>query len=108
MTALVYALSAVEASGGHMAGCQGGRWAMGVPYATNATTFASGLQGQTIARGVYASQVYDTIRAVEQDVNEHVGTPAACATIVRRDHPSANAALYSNVGEEGCRAVFDA
>ena len=85
---------------------------MGVPYTTNATTLASGLQGQTIARGVYASQVYDAVRAVEQDVNGHVGTPAACATIVRRDHPSANAAQYSNLGDEraaqSCRAVFDA
>ena len=78
---------------------------MGVPYTTNATTLASfPSEGQTIAPGVY-----DVIRATQEDANEPASTPAECATIVRRYHPSANAALYSNVGElDSCRAVHDA
>ena len=34
--------------------------------------------------------------------------PLQCVTLVHREHPSANAAEYSNAGGEDCFAVFDA
>ena len=37
-----------------------------------------------------------------------LSSASQCVALVRRDHPDANAAEYSNVGGEWCFAVFEA
>ena len=58
--------------------------------------------------GAYNAKLYDQITPTEAPLNETVTTPAECATLVRRDHPTATAAEYSNVGGDWCSAVFEA
>lgn len=58
--------------------------------------------------GAYKQDIYDQIAPTKIDINETVvPTAAECATLVHRDHPTATAAEYSNVGQEWCRAAFD-
>ena len=58
--------------------------------------------------GAYKQKVYEQITPIKIDLNETmVPTAAECATLVHRDHPTATAAEYSNVGAEWCRAAFD-
>jgi len=123
----------VEASGGEMNGCIGGRWVMGVPYTQNASVTLP----PTTTYGVYESKLYDKIEPVKVDLNATVTTAAEvrrphsssdslplqlnassptlslrcasqCVALVKRDHPAATAAEYSNVGLDWCNAVFDA
>ena len=58
--------------------------------------------------GAYNAKLYDQITPTKAALNETVTTPAECATLVRRDHPTATAAEYSNVGGDWCSAVFEA
>ena len=95
----------VAASGGEMNGCAGGRWVMGTPYRQIESL---SYLPPTIVYGVYPEKVYSRITPVKITLNETVTTPATCAVLVHRDHPTASAAEYSNVGAEWCRAVFDA
>ena len=97
-------LSAVEASGGDMNGCSGGRWVMGETYTASGTEVDL---PPTTVFGIYSSKVYSVIQPVKIAMNETVPTAAACAALVHRDHPVATAAEYSNTGEEWCRASFD-
>eukprot|EP01045_Picozoa_sp_COSAG04_P010231 COSAG04_NODE_619_length_11882_cov_18.845880_9_plen_275_part_00 len=95
----------IAASGGEMNGCAGGRWVMGTPYRhIESLSYLP----PTIVYGMYPEDVYSRITPVKITLNETVTTPAACAALVHRDHPTASAAEYSNVGAEWCRAVFDA
>jgi hypothetical protein len=93
------------ASGGEMDGCRGGRWVMGTPYRQVASL---SYLPRTIVYGVFKQKVYDQIRPLKVRLNETVTMPAECATLVHRDHRTATAAEYSNVGGEWCSAVFDA
>ena len=58
--------------------------------------------------GAYTEKVYRQITPTKAALNETVTTPAECATLVRRDYPTATAAEYSNVGGDWCSAVFEA
>ena len=109
-----------------MDGCIGGRWVMGTPFTQNASIALPA----TITFGAYESKLYETIQPVKVEIDAMVTTAAEvlhlpsafqdlctrltercllqCATLVRRDHPTASAAEYSNVGLDWCNAVFDA
>jgi len=63
---------AVEASGGEMDGCIGGRWVMGVPYTQNASITLP----PTTTYGVYESKLYDKIEPVKVELNATVTTAA--------------------------------
>ena len=93
------------ASGGDMLGCAGGHWVMGTPYKQVASLR---YLPRTIVYGAFEQKVYDQIKPLNIRLNETVTTPAECATLVHRDHRTATAAEYSNVGGEWCSAVFDA
>jgi hypothetical protein len=67
-----------------------------------------GSDPRTIVYGVFKQKVYDQIKPLKIPLNETVTTPAECATLVQRDHRTATAAEYSNVGGEWCGAVFEA
>ena len=71
-------------------------------------TECHGLRLCTQVYGAYAEKVYRQITPTKAALNEAATTPAECATLVRRDHPTATAAEYSNVGGDWCSAVFDA
>jgi hypothetical protein len=93
------------ASGGEMNGCAGGRWVMGTPYKqVDSLSYLP----PTIVYGAYPLKVYDQIAPLKIPLNETITTPAECATVVFRDHHTATAAEYSNVGGEWCTAVFEA
>ena len=62
----------------------------------------------TIVYGIYKQKIYEQITPTKIPLNETVTTPAECAALVKRDHRTAAAAEYSNVGGEWCTAVFDA
>jgi hypothetical protein len=93
------------ASGGNMLGCAGGHWVMGTPYRqVDSLSYLP----RTIVYGAFKQKVYDQIKPLKIRLNETVTTPAECATLVHRDHRTATAAEYSNVGGEWCAAVFEA
>jgi hypothetical protein len=46
--------------------------------------------------------------APTETVNVSATTAAECQSLVRRNHPEANAAEYSNTGGVWCKAVFNA
>eukprot|EP01046_Picozoa_sp_COSAG06_P026994 COSAG06_NODE_2358_length_7012_cov_4.376826_1_plen_654_part_00 len=93
------------ASGGDMLGCAGGHWVMGTPYRqVDSLSYLP----RTIVYGAFKQKVYDQITPLKIPLNETVTTPAECATLVQRDHRTATAAEYSNVGGEWCTAVFEA
>ena len=62
----------MEAGGGEMNGCVGGRWVMGVPYTQNASITLP----PTTTYGVYESKLYDKIEPVKVDLNATVTTAA--------------------------------
>ena len=95
----------VFASGGEMNGCNEGRWVMGTPYKQVGSL---SYLPPTIVYGAYKQKVYEQILPTKISLNETVTTPAECATSVHRDHSTATAAEYSNVGGEWCFAVFEA
>ena len=97
----------VAASGGETNGCTNGRWVMGTPYKQVASLSYLNLP-PTIVYGAFKQKVYHQITPTKISLNETVTTPAECATLVRRDHRTATAAAYSNVGKEWCTAVFEA
>eukprot|EP01043_Picozoa_sp_COSAG02_P063649 COSAG02_NODE_9080_length_2338_cov_3.459134_2_plen_320_part_00 len=88
-------------TGGRMLGCKGGGWVMGTPH--NNSEF-----GITEAWGTRSSSEYNHSLAVKRLVNRSATTPAECISLVRRMHPAANGAEYSNEGHVWCNAVFDA
>ena len=95
----------VFASGGEMDGCRGGRWVMGTPYKqVDSLSYLP----PTIVHGIYKQKIYEQITPTKIPLNETATTPAECAALVHRDHRTATAAEYSNVGGEWCTAVFDA
>ena len=95
----------VFASGGDMLGCAGGHWVMGTPYKqVDSLSYLP----PTIVYGIYTQKIYEEITPTKISLNETVTTPAECAALVHRDHRTATAAEYSNVGGEWCTAVFDA
>ena len=55
---------------------------------------------------MYSQEVYDAISPSKIALN--ASTPAECAALVRRDHPSATAAEHSNTGGDWCFAVLEA
>lgn len=58
---------------------------------------------------MYDQRVYDEIVPTKIRRNEtSVSTAAECAALVRRDHPTAAAAEYSNIGHGWCNAVLGA
>ena len=63
---------AVEASGGEMDGCIGGRWVMGVPYTQNASITLP----PTTTYGVYEPKLYDKIEPLKVELNATVTTAA--------------------------------
>ena len=92
------------ASGGVMLGCQGGQWVMGEPYKhVESLSYLP----PTIVYGIYKPKVYEEIRPTKIQLNLTVTTPAECAALVHKYYRTANAAEYSNVGKESCKAVFD-
>ena len=78
---------------------------MGTPYKQVASL---SYLPRTIVYGAFKQNVYDQIKPLKIRLNETVTTPAECATLVHRDHRTATAAEYSNVGGEWCTAVFEA
>ncbi len=88
-----------------MHGCLNGHWVMGSPY-TQLDSLS--YLPPTIVYGAFPQKTYDQIAPLKIPLNETVTTPAECATLVRRDHRTATAAEYSNVGGDWCTAVFDA
>jgi len=88
-------------TGGRMLGCKGGGWVMGTPH--NNSEF-----GITEAWGTRSSSEYNRSLAVKKLVNRSATTPAECISLVRRMHPTANGAEYSNEGQVWCNAVFGA
>ena len=85
-----------------MIGCSGGHWVMGETYASSTQHLPP-----TTVLGIYSPETYSIIKPVKMGINEAATTAAACAALVHRDHPSATAAEYSNVGDDWCRAAFD-
>ena len=117
----------VEASGGEMNGCTDGRWVMGTPYTVSSkvdlpptTVFGSTRPRFTMTSR--RSRSPSTRRSPRPltcvylpslfvgSIRRYKGITCAsqCVALVHRDHPTANAAEYSNVGAEWCRAAFDA
>ena len=94
------------ASGGDMLGCRDGHWVMGTPYQQPHSS-VTGL-APTIVPGIFPAKTYTQITPTKIALNDTVTTPAECVALVRRDFGQANAAEYSNVGEEWCFAVFGA
>ena len=88
---------AVEASGGEMDGCIGGRWVMGVPYTQNASITLP----PTTTYGVYESKLYDKIEPVKVELNATVTTAAE----VRASHlfPSFRLAVIASAGRSAWR-----
>ena len=86
-----------------MLGCVGGAWLMGQPYKQPLSHNLS----RTIVPGAFPSQgTVAEVEAFEAEImpeirhlNVTAATPAECYTLVRRDHPTATAALYSNVSQ---------
>eukprot|EP01046_Picozoa_sp_COSAG06_P037869 COSAG06_NODE_4317_length_4368_cov_3.983134_1_plen_652_part_00 len=97
----------IAANGGFMRGCDGGHWVMGTPY-KQAGPLSYLSARSTIVYGIYSNKTYDQIKPTKVLLNETVTTAAECAALVHRDHRTATAAEYSNVGGEWCFAVFDA
>ena len=98
----------VEASGGAMIGCVDGHWVMGTPYSTNNNTKNIPDLPPTTAYGLYEERIYTVIKPRSVRIVGSIPTPAECAALVHRDHPTASAAEYSNDAKEECYAVFDA
>ena len=63
---------AVEATGGDMDGCIGGRWVMGTPFTQNASIALPA----TITFGAYETKLYETIKPVKIEINATVTTAA--------------------------------
>eukprot|EP01046_Picozoa_sp_COSAG06_P041455 COSAG06_NODE_5148_length_3679_cov_9.779050_3_plen_139_part_00 len=86
-------------------------WVMGTPYKQPR---ALGRLPPTIVREMYDDEILDEIAArndtlrTPRDPRGKFATAAECAAVIRRDSPTANAAVYSNDGGGECRAVFDA
>ena len=99
-------LCAAVASGGDMLGCRDGHWVMGTPYKQPHSS-VTGL-APTIVPGIFPAKTYAQITPTKIALNDTVTTPAECVALVRRDFGDANAAEYSNVGDEWCFAVFGA
>ena len=60
------------------------------------------------AYGVYPQSLINASIAETETVNVSATTAAECQSLVRRNHPEANAAEYSNTGGVWCKAVFNA
>eukprot|EP01051_Picozoa_sp_SAG22_P015029 SAG22_NODE_1911_length_3328_cov_2.473521_3_plen_155_part_00 len=100
-------------TGGWMLGCEGGHWVMGTPYASAGVSSVAGgplpsLLPRTLARGLYPEELYAAITPRTVVVNGSTTTPAECQAMVRKEHPTAAAAVYSNFGGDWCHAAFGA
>ena len=60
------------------------------------------------AYGVRPDAEINASLAPTTQLNTTATTAAECQDLVRRDHPDANAAEYSNTGHVWCKAVFNA
>lgn len=62
----------------------------------------------TIVYSAYTQSIFDQISPSKIPLNETITAPAECVTLVHRDHSTATATEYSNVGDVWCFAVFEA
>ena len=93
------------ASGGTMLGCKGGGWVMGRPHSN------SSLPPTAVYRGVYPPQLVNSSMAKTRTLSQSLHstpTPAHCVGLVRHLYPTADAAVFSNVGEVWCSAAWGA
>ena len=60
------------------------------------------------AFGVFSNSVTNASIAPTETVNITATTAAECQHLVRKNHPDANGAEYSNTGHVWCKAVFNA
>lgn len=93
-----------KARGGPMLGCRGGGWMMGTPHNNSETFYV------TEAYGTHNTSEYTRSMARTAAIQNPgiVTTEAECVSLVRRLHPKANGAVFSNVGGVWCQAVFNA
>ena len=89
--------------------CADGHWVMGSSFKqVDSLSYLP----STIVYGIYPEMFYQGILPSRIRLNETVTSPTEGAAlhvhVVHRDHRTANAAEYSNEGEEWCVAVFEA
>ena len=84
-----------------MHGCVNARWTQGIPHSSLNLP-------PTVAFGVYPDAVIDASRARVELLPDAAANAAECQARVRREHPDANAAHYSNIGNVWCKAVYNA